>query len=301
MVATLGATVGSLRAMAGAHGARAVAQRAVELAAAGRIDLPDDLALWRLAGGRPVAAARPGDPEELGELLEESLSARERRQAGAHYTPRALAADLAARALAGRDRPTVGDPGCGGGALLLAAARWMDRGGHGRGDVVRRLHGMDLDPVAAATTEAALTLWAGTPVPTGNIVVADALLERPAWPALDVVIGNPPFLSQLDVETTRGASASAAVRARFGEAVRAYTDTAGLFLLVAADLAAEGGTVALLQPQSVLAARDAAGVRDAIAARGRLVDVWLPPAPGFSAAVEVCVPIIEVGRPSVAS
>lgn len=284
--------------MAGAHGARAVALRAVELAAAGGIDLPEDLALWALAGGRPVAAARPGEPEELGELLEESLTPSERRKAGAHFTPRALSADLAARALAGRDRPTVGDPSCGGGALLLAVARLMERCGNGRGEVVRRLHGMDLDPVAAATTEAALTLWAGEPVPAGNIAVADALLERPAWPALDVVIGNPPFLSQLDSGTTRGGSASAAVRARFGEAVRAYTDTAGLFLLVAADLAAPGGIVALLQPQSVLAARDAAGVRDAIAARGRLVDVWFPPGPGFAAAVEVCVPIIEVGHPS---
>jgi hypothetical protein len=54
----------------------------------------------------------------------------------------------------------------------------------------------------------------------------------------------------------------------------------------------------MVQPQSVLAARDAAGVRDAIAARGALVDVLVPSRAGFDAAVEVCIPIIEVGSPS---
>jgi hypothetical protein len=131
--------------------------------------------------------------------------------------------------------------------------------------------------------------------PSRNLLVADALAERPPWPPLDVVLGNPPFLSQLDADTTRGRAVAAALRRRFGDAVRAYTDTAGLFLLVATDLTATAGTIALLQPQSVLAARDAAGVRDAVSERGRLVDVWFPDAPGFDAAVEVCVPIIETG------
>jgi len=274
-----------------------VARRAAEQALAAGVDLPDHLSLWRLAGGRPAAEPVSGRPEELGDLLEESFSPEARRERGAHYTPELLATELADRALAGYQRPQVGDPACGGGALLLAVARHLARRGEDPLDVVARLWGMDADAMAVATTEVALTLWAGTPPPAGNLLVADALLDPVPWPPLDVVVGNPPFLSQLDAGTSRTATTSARLRARFGGAVRAYTDTASLFLLAACDLVAPGGTVALLQPQSVLAARDAGAVRDAVASRGHLVDVWVPPSPGFAAAVEVCVPIIEVGAP----
>ena len=106
-----------------------VARRAAEQAVANGIDLPEDLELWRLAGGQPTVAAVPGEPEELGELLEEVLSPEERRSGGAHYTPRPLAAALAKRAMAGRQRSSVGDPSCGGGALLLAAARHSEEQG----------------------------------------------------------------------------------------------------------------------------------------------------------------------------
>lgn len=274
-----------------------VARRAVEQAVSAGIDLPDDLALWRLAGGRPAAEPVPGRPEELGDLLEAAFTPEARQVRGAHYTPAPLAGELVDRALAGHARPQVGDPACGGGALLLAAARRLAARGEDPTEVVARLWGMDIDALAVATTEVALTLWAGAPPPPGHLLVADALLDPPPWPALDVVVGNPPFLSQLDVDTTRAADTSARLRERFGDAVRAYTDTASIFLLVACDLAARGGTVALLQPQSVLAARDAAGVRDAVAERGRVIDVWFPSEPAFAAAVQVCVPIIAVGQP----
>lgn len=282
-------------------GAAAVARRAVELGAANGVELPADLALWRLASGRPVAAARGGDPEELGEQLEAGLPEGHRRSAGVHYTPRALATDLAERAVSPGSGLLVGDPSCGGGALLLAAGRHLARQGEDPAAVVTRLFGMDIDPLAVATTEAALTLWAGVRPPAGNLVVADALDASPAWPPLDVVVGNPPFLGQLDADTARAPAATVRRRARFGEAVRAYTDDAGLFLLAACDLARPGGRVALLQPQSVLGARDASGVRAAVAARGRLSGVWVPADPGFDAAVDVCVPLIEVGPPSAPS
>ncbi len=286
------------RDMTMARAATAVAARAAELAGAGGVDLPDDLALWRLAGGRPEVAARAGEPEELGELLEASLDPCDRRSRGVHHTPRPLAAELAARALIGRERPRVGDPSCGGGALLLAAARILAERGERPGEVVGRLYGLDVDPLAVATTEVALTLWAREPVPAGNVLVADALTQAPAWPHLDVVVGNPPFLSPLDAGTGPDHARAVALRGRFGDAARAYTDVAGLFLLVAIDLAGPGATVALLQPQSVLGARDAAGVRERIGERARLVDVWCPPTHGFDAAVDVCVPMLEVGATS---
>lgn len=272
-----------------------VAQRAAEQGLAARIDLPDSLALWRWASGRPAAVALPGQPEELGDLLEAAFTPAARQASGAHYTPAPLAAELARRALGDRQRPRVGDPACGGGALLLAVARHLAAAGEDPLEVVGRLWGMDVDPVAVATTEVALTLWAGAAPPPGHLLVADALADPVPWPLLDVVVGNPPFLSELHAATSRSTRATARLRSRFGPAVRAYTDMASLFLLAACDLAAPGATVALLQPQSVLAARDAAGVRDAVAMRGRVTDVWFPTSGAFNAAVDVCVPIIEVG------
>ncbi len=267
------------------------------MAGAAKVDLPDGLALWSLAGGRPDVAAVPGEPEELGRLLEASFDPAERRRRGAHFTPSALADELIERAVAGHDRPTIGDPACGGGALLLAAARHLASAGEVPSQIVDRLWGADIDPLSVATTEAALTLWAGTTPSAGRLTVADALLDDLAWPELDVVVGNPPFLTPLATPTARTAGDVERLRGRFGTAVRAYTDSAGLFLLRGAQLARPGGTVAMVQPQSVLAARDATGVRDAIGALGRLVDVFVPSRAGFDAAVEVCVPVIEVGGP----
>lgn len=276
-----------------------VAARAAELASASGVTLPDDLTLWRLAGGRPDASPVPGRPEELGTLLEASLELRQRQVGGAHYTPEDLAIEVVARALAGHRAPTVCDPACGGGALLLAAGRLQAAAGADPQTVVARLWGVDIDPLAVATTEAALALWCGMPPPPGHLVVADVLLAPPTLPPFDVVVGNPPFLSQLDATTARGAASSELLRARFGTAVQAYTDAAGLFLLAGCALARDGGTVAMVQPQSVLAARDATGVRLAIEGFARLREVWVPAGRPFRAAVEVCVPILDVGGDAV--
>lgn len=274
-----------------------VARRAAEQALAAGISLADDLAVWSLAGGRPEVAAVPGEPDELGALLEAATGDADRRRQGAHYTPPALAAELVAKAVGNRPAPVVADPACGGGALLLAVARHLAAAGEAPADVLARLWGIDVDPVAAATTEVALALWAGTSPPPGHIVVGDGLLGDLAWPPVDVIVGNPPFLSQLGAATAHRAVDRRRVRDHFGEAALAYTDVAGLFLARACELVVPGGVVAMLQPQSVLGARDAAGVRAAVSALGRVVDVWFPPPRAFAAAVEVCVPIVGVGAP----
>lgn len=223
------------------------------------------------------------------------MSASRRRSDGTHYTPEPLARALVARALAGHRRPVVCDPACGGGALLLAAARNLVEQGDDPAAVVTRLRGADIDPLAVATTEVALTLWAGAAPPREHLRVADMLLDELEWVDVDVVVGNPPFLSQLSASTSRSAANAARLRDRFGTAVQAYTDSAGLFLLVGCAMARRGGTVAMVLPQSVLGARDAAGVRSRVAELATLREVWVPPRRSFDAAVDVCVPILEVG------
>lgn len=287
--------------------ARALALTATGLATGGGFRLPADLELWRIAGGRPAAAAPIEADDPAGALvaaLEAALTAGERKQ-GAHYTPAPLADDLVARAVARPTAPiTVVDPACGGGAILLAAGRHLVARGLPV-DVVARdlLWGADIDPLAAAVAEAAVALWSRGVAPApGHVVAGDVLSRgRAAWlkpPAagFDLVVGNPPFQGQLAADTVRGEADRDRLRERYGAAVTPYVDTAALFLLAAVDLARRGGRVSLLQPRSTAGARDAGPVRQALARRARLLDLWVPPGRPFRAAVHVCAPVLSVGR-----
>jgi len=273
--------------------ALAVARRAVDLAAAGGVGLPADLRIWALAGERPAPSSDValGRPEDLGVALEAGHTWPERRQGGIHYTPEPIATELVARAMAGRVGPSVGDPACGGGALLLAAARRLGDDGMARPDVLHRLWGADIDPVAVATAEAALTLWAGSPPARGHLVVADSLLDAP-WPAPDVVVGNPPFATPLSATRTRSPGRVHALRSSLGPSVAAYTDDAALHLLAAARLTRPGGSLAVLVPRSLLGARDAASVRRSVEELGRVREVWVP-SHRFDAAVDVCAIVVD--------
>jgi hypothetical protein len=287
-----------------------VAVAAVRLAAATGRRLPDQLRLWALAGGRPEVTDTVGAPDvasgaDLAAALEAATGDDQRRANGLHVTPRWLADRLVVRALDGLGAApavTVCDPACGGGAFLVAAARRLHRRGAGRRRVVRHLlWGADIDPVGLAVAEAALALWAGEAPPPGRLVVADALADGGAvWPdrpagGFHVGAGNPPFQSQLGRATARTPDQQARLRARYGPAVRAYTDAAWLFLLAGCDLVRPGGRVVLLEPQSLVGARDAAAVRSAVDERARLLDIWVDERPVFAASVRVCAPVLEVG------
>jgi SAM-dependent methyltransferase len=225
--------------------------------------------------------------EALATAYEDRLSTElsdERRTRGAFYTPPDLVDWILDRALGVSTGSTtkhhrVLDPACGTGHFLVAAARRL-------GDV-RAVHGSDLDPEAVRI--ARLRLQAEDPdVPPEEIEarvrVADGLT---AWDGarFDAVIGNPPFLGQLKRRT-------AGQRGGLG----AYTDTSAAFLHRSLDLVAEGGTVALVQPLSVLGARDAGPVRTAVAEVGAVTDLWVADRPVFrGTSVLACVPVVRIG------
>lgn len=309
--------------------ARVVATAAVQRASAAGVELPAGLRIWALAGWEPgtdLPSDAAGDLDGAGDLavvLERATSARRRKAKGLHVTPAWLADHLVERCLAatsiepapegGAIRPHSGagsegavsvcDPACGGGAFLLAAARGLAARGHSRQEIVRDLlWGADVDPVGVAAAEVALALWAGEAPPLGRLVVGDALARGAGlWRASPVpaggfgaVVGNPPFLSQLGRATARPAAETERLRARFGDAVRMYTDAAWLFLLLGCELVRPGGAVTLVQPLSVVAARDAAAVRAALGDRAHLHELWVEDRgrPAFAAAVHVCAPVL---------
>ena len=214
-------------------------------------------------------------PELLGEVHAALLTPAVRRAGGVHLTPPSVAARLAAVTLGrgeGNNPVRVADPACGGGALLLAAARHLGRQG-------RRLHAVacDIDPVAVEVTDTALWL-AGV---DRRCQVADALLDPwPAMPPLDAVLANPPFLGQLRRDTAADPERRSALRHRFGEAAAGYADVAGLFLLTCLEQA-PGARVGIILPRSLLSARWAAEVRRRTAAASQPEWLWLLEADAF--------------------
>lgn len=100
----------------------------------------------------------------------------------------------------------------------------------------------------------------------------------------DLVIGNPPFLGQLLSATAMPRRAAALVRARTSGMTAGYGDAAGAFLALGLSLVRPGGRVAMIQPQSVLAARDSAALRRGLLARADLVAIWLSEGRAFEGA-----------------
>ncbi len=231
----------------------------------------------------------------LGLAHEALLAPDDRKVRGAHYTPPALADRLVALTLTPRAEHVL-DPACGGGAFLLAAGRALVGRGLSPTQAARRLHGIDVDPLAVEVAQAATALWSGgTPA---SVSAADFLVLAPDCGAgtpqsgartegFDAVVGNPPFGSPLRASTRRA-----------GRSPGAYTDTAGLFLLRSLDVLRPGGRVGLIQPQSVLTSRDAEGVRVAVGERAALRALWVAEQKVFSASTHVVAVVAEkAGRP----
>jgi hypothetical protein len=175
-----------------------------------------------------------------------------RKSLGAWYTPVDLVDVVTANVLrdfgeltAAREWPPsrpvrVLDPACGDGRLLEAVRVGLHLDGH-----AVEATGCDVDADALA----------GIDHPSVRTIHADALTFDWGDERFDIVIGNPPFLSQMAAATTRGGSS------RHGGGP--YANAAAEFLALAVRLAdANGSVIGLILPQSILAARDAGPVRD---------------------------------------
>lgn len=233
-----------------------------------------------------------------------------RRRQGSHYTPAALVdwvlgETLRARGGRGASAPTtVLDPACGAGNFLLAAAgRLACSGGPRITDVLARsVFGIDVDEPAVALCRARLAELIPRDAPPAerravegalsrHIVVGDALDGRtidvlaadalvadaaatPHAGAFDLVVGNPPFLNQLERATAASRARAAELRERFGGAIGGYADLAGAFLLEALRVVRAGGAVGFVMPQSFLAAGDAGAVRARVLEQASMRALW---------------------------
>ena len=265
---------------------------------------------WLRLLGHPAqdgAAPEVAGPADLGPLHEQSVTVGERVRRGAWYTPLHLATELVGRAVPDLDavhRGPVVDPSCGGGVFLLAAAERLVELGLEPDAAVAGVAGWDVDPIAAAVAEAALWWWAARHQATvrPSVRVGDALMHDLG--PVGTVVGNPPFLGQLRSATTADGPRRSALQARHGDAVQPYTDPAWLFALTAVEQVAPGGRVAMVQPRSFLAARDASAVRTRIDERADLLHTVVDDGRGFDADVQVCAPVLRrraAGAPAAAN
>lgn len=208
------------------------------------------------------------------------------RGPGAVDTPLPIARHLARVALEDRPEPrTVCDPAAGDGRLLASVADLCSGS--------PTLFGADVD---AAT-------WHDGPLgrtPSAHFAHVDAL-GRPSselWDAappcgVDLVVGNPPFLSQLARRSTRSDEQRRRV-SRLDGAVRTLTDTAAAFLLQACDMLAPGGRVAMILPLSFLSTRDSAPVRQRVLETCRLSGIWVSDGSVFPGVdVETCAVVLD--------
>ena len=114
----------------------------------------------------------------------------------------------------------------------------------------------------------------------------------------DCVVGNPPFLNQLESSTSIARGLSAIVAKRSHDVIRGYTDASAMFLLIATQIVRRGGRVALVQPQSLLSSKDAAPVRTAVLKEGSLEAMWISNEHVFEGvSVFTCAPTIRMGGP----
>lgn len=112
----------------------------------------------------------------------------------------------------------------------------------------------------------------------------------------DVVLGNPPFLNQLETATSTAKGLAGIVEKRSGDVIRGFTDLSATFLLFSTQIVRNGGRVALVQPQSLLAVKDAAPVRLAVLKAGSLEAIWVSNAHVFEGvSVFTCAPTIQIG------
>lgn len=153
------------------------------------------------------------------------------------------------------------DPACGDGRFVRATG-------------LAEQTGVDIDPDVE-------------PGPGVRLIRADALTREWDGELFDVVVGNPPFLSQMSSLTTRGG------RSRFGGG--AYANAAAEFLALAVRLTRPGGRVGMVLPQSLLASRDAEGLREFVDANAALRWAWSTDANVFDARVRVWAGVWEVG------
>ena len=113
----------------------------------------------------------------------------------------------------------------------------------------------------------------------------------------DVVIGNPPFLNQLETTTAQSKELATFLKRRYPGVAKGYADTAVIFAELSSQVVrADGGRFGLVQPASILASADTNGARQALTNRGTLETLWAAREGVFDASIRTCAIVFRNGE-----
>ena len=113
----------------------------------------------------------------------------------------------------------------------------------------------------------------------------------------DVVIGNPPFLNQLETTTAQTKELATFLKRRYPGVAKGYADTAVIFAELSSQVVrADGGRFGLVQPASILASADTKGARRSLTNRGTLETLWAARESVFDASVRTCAIVFRNGE-----
>ena len=103
----------------------------------------------------------------------------------------------------------------------------------------------------------------------------------------DLVIGNPPFLSQLEVETVLGSDETRTIRESFGDLITKLTNPSSVMMLIGLKLVSKDGSLMMIQPLSFLATAHSQMIRKKLGLTGQISDIWVCLENVFDASVQV--------------
>jgi adenine-specific DNA-methyltransferase len=180
---------------------------------------------------------------------------------GVHFTPAALSRTLVEESLSSfplgeRTAISVFDPACGSGEFLREALRQLRLRGFS-GEI--RLEGWDISEGACAMARFALA-WDVASGPGGaqvRIETRDSIAPENVWPAADLLLMNPPFVSWQSMSS----ELRDAVSRVLGEKRKMRPDLSSAFLFKAVDALTEHGVLGCIVPASFFDTESASFVR----------------------------------------
>lgn len=176
----------------------------------------------------------------LGGAYERLLSGEQRRAAGQFFTP-LWAGEVMAGWLLSEPRRLLLDPGCGSGALLIAAARRRGRG-------KAKLLGIERDPLALRMAELNRTL---REIEGCEVRLGDFLLD-PLQARSDAIICNPPYSRHHEIPPAEKAAIHDGFERRLGLRLSRLAALHVLFLIRALEVCEDGGCLAFITPSDWL-------------------------------------------------